>query len=138
MDAEIVALINSGVTSLLGLMVKDAWERSKKSAASLFSTDKKVISAIESELDETSDRLKFALSSGDTEAEAEVAAEWRSRLRRAVCSDDSLLVALRAFVEENKNSEEGCNRHYGKVAMKAKARDSSRVYQQGSGTQYNH
>ncbi|MFB9688328.1 hypothetical protein [Amycolatopsis plumensis] len=137
MDADLVALINSGATTLLGLMIKDAWARSKKTASRLFSHNEDVASSVESELDETSRRLRIAFDSDDTDTQNEIATEWRSRLRRAVENDESLLDQLRDFVEQYKDCIDGRLESQTRISIKGKASGHGRIYQQGSGTQYN-
>jgi hypothetical protein len=139
MDAEVVTLINSGATTLLGLMVTDAWGRAKRGAVALFGgSDKGDPLPIASDLEESCVRLRAALDAGDVEAQTELATEWRSRLRRAVQNGDLALNSLREFVDENSGVLEKYNVRVGEMSIHAEARDNSRVYQQGSGTQYNY
>lgn len=137
MDAEIVTLINSGATTLLGLMVTDAWGRTKRAAAELFGGGAGADTGVAADLEETRAQLRKARESNDSAAEADLAAEWRSRLRRAVESDDSTAEALRRFVLENESIlKENANRSES-ITMHAHAQDGGRVYQQGQGTQNN-
>ena len=137
MDAEIVTLINSGATTLLGLMVTDAWGRTKRAAAELFGRGAGEGAEIAADLEETRSRLKEARESNDVTIEADLAAEWRSRLRRAVEKDDSTIEALRRFILENESILPDSGNRSESITMHAHARDSGRVYQQGQGTQNN-
>lgn len=139
MDADIVALVNSGATTLLGLMVTDAWGRTKKAAAGLFSHgDGDVASAVESDLDDSRERLQVAFTTGDREVEAELVTEWRSRLRRAVKDDDHAVDMLRDFVNRNSDLVEDYVARGANISISAQAHDNSRIYQQGQGIQHNY
>jgi hypothetical protein len=137
MDAELIALVNSGATTLLGLMVTDAWGRSKRAIASLVGAGGEVDRALESDLEDTRVRLLAAIDEGDLAAEADLAAEWRSRLRRAVENDSLAVDALERFVEQNKAAESSYNNQTDRMIMKARASGNSRIFQQGQGVQHN-
>lgn len=138
MDAEIIALINSGATTLLGLMVTDAWSRTKKVTASLLTRGQDNMANVESDLEDSRTRLQAAIEAGDSEVEAELTAEWRSRLRRAVENDDTVIESLREFVSQNGNLVADYADRVSRISLTANARDNSRIYQQGQGTQHNY
>ncbi len=137
MDSDVIALINSGATTILGLMLTDTWDQAKVAAAKLFSRrEKGSQSQIEADLEDTRRRLMSMPESSVSESSyADIAAEWRERLRREIEEDTGSAALLREFVDQY---SEGANDKYGatdRITMNAIANGSSRIYQQARGTQ---
>jgi Spy/CpxP family protein refolding chaperone len=101
MDAESVALLQSGATTLVGLMVTDAWHEFRTRMAVLFGRGgQDLIDVTTQELDESRAQLLAAHQSGDVQALEDVEGEWRSRLRRLLAANPQAAAKLRAIVEE--------------------------------------
>lgn len=132
MDAEVVALVNSGVTTLLGLMVTDAWGRAKHAFASLLRSrdDEQTIDDLEES------RQRLAAVPMESLVREDVSSEWRSRTLRALQRIPSVEEDLRRFIADYEPFIQVHNAPE-RVEMSATAHDNSRIYQQGYGTQYN-
>ncbi|MEU5459413.1 hypothetical protein AB0H48_32325 [Streptomyces globisporus] len=83
MEAELAALAASGATTLVGLMATEAWTQVRGRLARFLGRgeDDEVIDA---ELEESREELIAARRNGDEDGAADVAAEWRIRIRRAL------------------------------------------------------
>ena len=99
MEAELAGLAASGATTLVGLMVSDAWAQTREQVARLFARGGDG-SAEAGELQQSQAELLAARESGDTEAAADVEAEWRTRLRRLLRSDPAAADELRSLLAE--------------------------------------
>lgn len=99
MEAELAALASSGATSLVGLMVSDAWAQARGRFARLFARGG-ADGRTDEQLQEAREELLTARESGDTEAAGDVEAEWRTRLRRLLRSDPAAAGELRALLAE--------------------------------------
>jgi hypothetical protein len=102
MDTELVALASSGATTLVGLMVGDAWAQARTRFAALLGGGRPARQeAAEEDLDEAREELLAARErdNGGTAGE-ELAAEWRNRLRRALAADPAAVAELRALLAE--------------------------------------
>jgi hypothetical protein len=130
-DAELAGLCAAAATTLVTLMTTDSWERVKSGFAGLWRRGHPgQAGAVEAELEASRAAAVSARRNGDGEAEAELAAEWRSRLRRLAAGDDELQVELRRLVEELRPLlPDGAPA--GPVVMQVRASGSSRVYQAG-------
>nr|WP_314145037.1 hypothetical protein [uncultured Rhodococcus sp.] len=138
MDAELLTLVNSGATTLLGLMVTDSWAKTKSAALKLLSPDLSTTAAIESDLEDSRLQLENARRTRDLEAEADIASEWRSRIRRRVTTDPQAVELLRDFVDTYTGVTNSAERITSNVSISSVANDDSRVYQQGQGSQFNY
>lgn len=123
MDPEIVTLISSGATTLLGLMVTDAWGKAKGAALKVFGRDNLEGSALDRDLEATRSRLTLALESGDVAEQEDLEAEWRSRIRRAVESDNANIDSLQKFVENYKQWVDNSSHTAANITMRAEAHD---------------
>ncbi|MFD4170062.1 hypothetical protein ACFWQ1_07065 [Streptomyces albidoflavus] len=98
MDAELAALAASGATSLVGLMVSDAWSATR-GRARLFARggDEDQVAG---ELTAARDELAEADRNGDEEHRADIREEWQLRLRRLLRADPEAAAELRALLDE--------------------------------------
>jgi hypothetical protein len=99
MDAELTALATAGATALVQQMATDGWAQVRDRVAAFFSRrggDDSVGGA----LDLAREELQAAQAAGDDEAAADVQAEWRNRLRRALRADPALAGELRSLLAE--------------------------------------
>ncbi|MEV1078114.1 hypothetical protein AB0I98_07655 [Streptomyces sp. NPDC050211] len=99
MEAELAALAASGATTVVTLMVSDAWEQMRERVARLFAGGDEGTSADE-ELRASRDELLVARAAGDEDAVADVEEEWRLRLRRVLRADPSAARELRELLDE--------------------------------------
>jgi len=98
-EAELVALASSGATSLVGLMVSDAWAQARGRFVRLFARGG-ADGRTDEQLQEAREELLTARESGYAEATGDVEAEWRTRLRRLLHSDPAAADELRALLDE--------------------------------------
>ncbi|MEV4166489.1 hypothetical protein [Nonomuraea dietziae] len=96
MEAELVALATSGATTLIALMISDAWAQAKERLAGLLGragNDDDVLG----ELETSRADLVDALARGDGARAAAIEAEWRTRLLRLLQEVPDLADALRSL-----------------------------------------
>jgi len=98
-EAELAGLAASGATTLVGLMVSDAWAQARERVARFFARGANG-GAAAAELQESQVELLSARESGDAEAADDVEAEWRTRLRRLLRADPAAAEELRALLME--------------------------------------
>ncbi|QDQ10941.1 hypothetical protein [Streptomyces spectabilis] len=101
MDAELAALAGAGATALVQAMVGDGWAAARGRVVAFLGRRRGAEEGrVVSELDELRDELLAARDAGDTEAEADARAEWRSRMRRALRADPDAAAELRQLLDE--------------------------------------
>jgi hypothetical protein len=98
--AEAAALASSGAGTLVTLMVTDGWAEAKGKFARLLGRRRGNTEAVSAELEESRAQLTQAQAQGDEQATADVAAEWRSRLRRLLHEDPEAGALLKELVEQ--------------------------------------
>lgn len=130
MDVGLAALWSAAATTLVTLMTTDSWERAKAGFAELWRQHRpEQAAAVEADLDAARAAAVAARQAGDDETVAELAAEWRSRLRRAAEADEQAVADVRRLVEELRPLLSAGPA--GPVTMTARASGSSRVNQAG-------
>ncbi|TGA90718.1 hypothetical protein [Streptomyces sp. MZ04] len=101
MDAELTALAAAGATALVQQMVTDGWGQVRDRVAGFFSRGRDgEEDVVAGELEEARAELAAARDSSDAEAEADVLAEWRGRMRRTLRADPAAAAELRSLLEE--------------------------------------
>ncbi|MEV0319511.1 hypothetical protein ACIBKX_01165 [Streptomyces sp. NPDC050658] len=101
MDAELTALAAAGATALVQQMVTDGWGQVRGKVVGFFSRGREGDEdVVEGELEEARAELAAARDSSDEEAEADVLAEWRGRMRRTLRADPEAAGELRALLDE--------------------------------------
>ncbi|MFD5698896.1 hypothetical protein [Streptomyces lasiicapitis] len=112
MDAELTALAAAGATALVQSMVGDGWAQARDRAVGFFTrrratgNDEDTV-AVAGELDEARDDLVAARDAEDEDAAADVQAEWRNRMRRALRADPAAADELRLLLRELAPDEAG-------------------------------
>lgn len=131
MDPEIAALAGTAGTTVVTLMVTNAWESARDGMVALwrrFQPDR--AESIGEELEAGREDLLLARRAGDAASEAELTAEWQGRVRRFLLARPEAADALRRILEEVNPSppgELGAER----IRLQARASGSARVYQAG-------
>lgn len=103
MDAELTALAAAGATALVQSMVGDGWASARERVAGFFTRrraegdDGGVVAG---ELDEAREELVAARDAEDADTAADVQAEWRNRMRRALRDDPEAAAELRVLLDE--------------------------------------
>lgn len=136
MDAELVALATTGATTVVSLAATDAWTQVKRGITQLFDRFRPDShDVIEAALEEAGREI----SGGDVRPEIakEILQEWTSRFRRLLLSDPGASAAFRELVTEWREISGDRGGPATSIFQTATASGSSRVYQQGSGTQIN-
>ncbi|MFE0136851.1 hypothetical protein ACFWY6_35625 [Streptomyces sp. NPDC059037] len=101
MDAELTALAAAGATALVQGMVTDGWGQVRDRVAGFFSRGRAgEEDVVAGELEEARAELAAARDSSDAEAEADVLAEWRGRMRRTLRADPAAAAELRSLLDE--------------------------------------
>jgi hypothetical protein len=98
--AELTALASSGAGTLVTLMVTDGWAEAKEKFARLLGRRRTDMPTVAAELEESRTQLTQAQAHGDDEAAADVAAEWRSRLRRLLQDDPEARALLTELLSQ--------------------------------------
>ncbi|WP_405989055.1 hypothetical protein [Streptomyces sp. NBC_00986] len=100
MDAELVTLVGTGTTTLVGLMVTDAWEQTKQRVVRIFSRDNEP-SAVARELEETRAALIAAAGGpGQEDLTSDLTALVRLRLRSLLEQNPDAAAELRRLVDQ--------------------------------------
>lgn len=101
MDAELTALFATAGTTLVQQLTTEVWEGAKAGFVALWRRKQpERADVVDAELTEARAGAVAARRIGDDEALAELADEWRSRLRRLVASDPDLVAELRRWTEQ--------------------------------------
>ncbi|MFS8203095.1 hypothetical protein ACLVWQ_30950 [Streptomyces sp. CWNU-52B] len=102
MDAELAALAAAGATALVQQMVTDGWGNVRDRVAGFFSRegDEDAVDAVQGELEASRADLVAARDAEDEDAEDDVRASWRVRLRRTLRDDPAAAAELRALLDE--------------------------------------
>ncbi|MGW6915939.1 hypothetical protein ACWGB8_19305 [Kitasatospora sp. NPDC054939] len=130
MDAELVALASSAATTMVGLLATDGWEHAKQGVAALWRRARpEQAETVEAELVDTRTELLTARRAGDEQAEQDLTAEWRARLRRLLAADPALEHELRALLAELGTPPDAALS--ARVEMHGTASDHARLYMSG-------
>ncbi|MFD0344810.1 hypothetical protein ACFVH0_40140 [Streptomyces sp. NPDC127117] len=99
MEAELAALAASGATTLVGLMVSDAWTQTRERVARFLARGEET-DGVDEELDASREGLIAARDGEDPDAAADIEDEWRLRMRRALRADPAAAQELRLLLDE--------------------------------------
>ncbi|MFF0502158.1 hypothetical protein ACFYUH_00950 [Streptomyces fimicarius] len=99
MEAELTALAASGATTFVGLMATEAWTQVRGRVARLLARGEDT-EAVDAELEESRAELTAARADSDEETAADIEAEWRTRLRRALRANPEAAAQLRDLLDE--------------------------------------
>ncbi|NEB00928.1 hypothetical protein [Streptomyces sp. SID13726] len=100
MEAELVTLIGTGATTVVGLMVTDAWEQAKQRVARLLARGGEP-DAVAGELEESRGTLVAVTGTADeADLTSDLTASIRLRLRRLLEQDPDAVEELRSLVAE--------------------------------------
>lgn len=101
METELVALATAGATALVQQMATDGWTAARDRMVAFFAgRGSATPAAVEEELDTVRAELVAARRDEDEQLVADVQAEWRARLRRALAADPAAAAELRAVLDE--------------------------------------
>lgn len=99
MEAELTALAASGATTFVGLMATEAWTQVRGRVARILARGEDT-EAVDAELEESRAELTAARADADEETAADIEAEWRTRLRRALRANPETADELRGLLAE--------------------------------------
>ncbi|MGW2296102.1 hypothetical protein [Streptomyces violaceorubidus] len=131
MDPEIAALAGTAGTTVVTLMVTNAWESARDGLVALWRRVQPArAESVGEELEAGREELLLARQAGDDEAEAGLAAEWQGRVRRLLLARPEVADELRTLLDELASAlpEEPQERH---IHLRAHATGSARIYQAG-------
>lgn len=139
MDAELVELAGTAGTTVVALLVTDAWERAKSAVAGLWRrVHPERAEAVVADLVETRAELLAARAAGDAQVEEDLVGQWQGRLRRLLAADPSVADPLRHLVEELRSHlPAGVQVSAGDVTINATASEQGTNNVVVHGTQYN-
>lgn len=101
MEAELVALAAAGATALVQQMVTDGWTAARDRTVAFFAGRGSASpGSVEEDLETGRAELAAARRDDDQELMADVQAEWRARLRRALVADPTAAAELRTLLDE--------------------------------------
>jgi hypothetical protein len=131
-------LATSCANSLIALITTDSWEQVKRGVSKVFGRSEAAAGArAEEELTEARRELVIAAERNDDETAEEFRVAWRGKFRRLLLEDPEAAEILSSTLQEwqsvRSNADTSVN-----ITQSATARESGRVYQQGSGTQVNY
>ncbi|MEV0199839.1 hypothetical protein [Nonomuraea sp. NPDC050691] len=124
-------LVLAAGTAVVTAMATDGWQRACDAVVALWRRrHPERAPAVEAELLETRAEVLAARESGDSQTEAELAAEWQSRLRRLTADDPRVAEELRHMLDALapllREAGQPSVQH---VIMNARASEHGRVYQ---------
>ncbi|WNF25530.1 hypothetical protein RI138_01205 [Streptomyces sp. C11-1] len=99
MEAELMTLAASGATTVVGLMATEAWTQVRGRLARFLSRGEDT-DAVDAELEESRAELTAARADADEATAADIEAEWRTRLRRALRANPEAAEELRTLLDE--------------------------------------
>jgi hypothetical protein len=130
-DPEIAALAGTAGTTVVTLMVTNAWESARDGMVALWRRFQPArAESVGEELEAGREELLLARRAGDAESEAELTAEWQGRVRRFLLAQPEAADELRRILDELNPSlpeEPGTRR----IHLRARASGSARIYQAG-------
>ncbi|MEO3977145.1 hypothetical protein [Streptomyces sp. CAU 1734] len=100
MEAELVALAAAGATALVQQMVTEGWQSARAGVVRFFARGAADPDGVAAELESARAELVEAHRARDEAAAADVLAEWRARMRRALAADPRAAAELRALLAE--------------------------------------
>ncbi|MFD5893482.1 hypothetical protein [Streptomyces sp. NPDC060366] len=101
MEAELVTLAAAGATALVQQMATDGWTAARDRMVAFFAGRGSATPAsVEEDLETGRAELVAAQRDEDEELAADVRAEWRARLRRALAADPAAAAELRSLLDE--------------------------------------
>ncbi|MFF9784223.1 hypothetical protein YWIDRAFT_07693 [Streptomyces sp. SceaMP-e96] len=99
MEAELATLAATGATTLVGLMVSEAWNQTRGRLARFFARGDDTALPDE-QLAASREELIAARDAADADTAADVEEEWRLRLRRTLRADPGAAEELRLLLDE--------------------------------------
>lgn len=131
MDPELAALASTAATTVVEALATTAWEQAAKAVGALWRrVHPDRAETVEAEMTEAHEQLVAAREVGDEQAEEDLLAAWRSRLRGLLASDPSVAQDLRWVVQRlGPVAVEGRQLDIGRVDMRAEVSDHGRAYQ---------
>ncbi|MFD5777830.1 hypothetical protein [Streptomyces fungicidicus] len=131
MDPEIAALAGTAGTTVVTLMVTNAWDSARDGMVALWRRFQPVrAESIGEELEAGRADLLLAREAGDAESESELTAEWQGRLRRFLLAQPEAAEELRRVLNELQPQVPG-DAGPEQMRMQARASGSARIYQAG-------
>ncbi|WP_406015909.1 hypothetical protein OG520_36070 [Streptomyces sp. NBC_00984] len=99
MEAELAALAETGATTLVGLMVSDAWTQTRARVARFLARGGET-GGVDEELEASREELISARDGEAPDVAEDIEDEWRLRLRRALRADPAAAQELRLLLDE--------------------------------------
>ncbi|MFJ8998499.1 hypothetical protein ACIRG8_09150 [Streptomyces sp. NPDC102359] len=131
MDPEIAALAGTAGTTVVTLMVTNAWESARDGMVALWHRFQPArAESIGEELEAGRADLLLARQADDADAEAELTVEWQGRLRRFLLARPEAADELRRILDELTPQLPGDTAPE-RIRMEARASGSARIYQAG-------
>ncbi|MEW2324004.1 hypothetical protein AB0926_23355 [Streptomyces griseoincarnatus] len=131
MDPEIAALAGTAGTTVVTLMVTNAWVSARDGMVALWRRFQPArAESIGEELEAGRADLLLARQAGDADSEAELTVEWQGRLRRFLLARPEAAEELRRVLDELTPQLPG-ETAAERIRMEARASGSARIYQAG-------
>ncbi|MGV9844627.1 hypothetical protein ACWDUB_21360 [Streptomyces fungicidicus] len=136
MDAELMALASTAGTTLVGLLVTDAWERAQEAVSMVWRRARpEQAEVVEGELVQARGEAVAAQEAGDSGMRDALTAEWQLKFRRLLASSPGVADELRRILNEDLKPAlpQGGQAWSGSVSMTGSATDNGKVFQIGQG-----
>jgi hypothetical protein len=138
MDDALTALATSGAQTIVNLMATDAWQKTKRLVAQIFSRDKSDgATDTATELEVSRAKIIAAHSSLDNGVQQHELDRWEARLRLRLLEDDEMVASVKELIEIAAGQQFIGSAGPADISMRADAKGNSRIYQQGQGVQHN-
>ncbi len=134
MDQELAALASTGATTIVRLLLTDAWELSKNAIVALWSRVHPAQAAsVDFDLNQARSALVNASGPEAHDEEAAAMAEWTSRLRRLLTTSPEAASELRRVLDEELLPSLPAETRPATTVVfnRASAKGKARVYQAG-------
>jgi hypothetical protein len=138
MDDALATLATSGAQAIVTLMVTDAWQKTKGLAIRIFShKSPREAETIAQELEASRNKILTLDSASSDEIMRHEIDRWEAHLRLTLLEDDVTAALIEELIEVAKGQHSIGSATAGDISMRAKAKGTARIYQQGQGIQYN-
>jgi hypothetical protein len=133
MDAELMMLVSTAATTVVGALATDAWEQAKRAVGALWGrVHPERAETVEAELAEVRSGVLAAREAGDERAELDLVAEWQGRLGRLLTAEPGLAEELRTVIDDlNRALPEAERTAISRIQMHATASGNAQVNQAG-------
>jgi hypothetical protein len=138
LDAELSALAATAATTLVGLLITDAWDRVREGLGALWSrVHPERAETIKAEIAEARDQLMTQGTADGKQVADRLAGEWASRIHWLLASNPDLAGPLRELLEDPGPEQPDSGPWTGTITQHVRVSGHGRAYVLGQGVQRN-